>query len=270
MNISNEIISIQDKDYHVNLSDLANVNCSSSFNLNFQPLSSFILSKILFQGDTATIFRGTCEGQTCIIETCNRIPYRLVCREIQYLTTDLGHLENIVKITSYTKNTSLGVVALAYENFDFIPWTTQIPIEYLIPLFATLLATLSKLHHRKYSHGCICRSSIFVSPDFKSMKLGCFHAAVKTNDIVAFTYNHPCSPKGNSVPDARRADLYSAALWFLSYFDEDPHNALEHLETLPIPTEIKEVLLRLTTDEEAERLSGDKASKAILAYLSAI
>ncbi|EAY22601.1 hypothetical protein TVAG_036260 [Trichomonas vaginalis G3] len=264
-NENSEILPIQDKNFHVNLSELSKIKFPVP---SFKPLNTFSISSILYHGDTASIFKGHYDNQVVIIETCTRIPFLLVCREYQYLTQELNQIENIVKIKALTRNTSLGVVSIAYEDIDFVPWSTPIPVDNLIPLFSMLLSTLSKIHHKKFSHGSICRSSIYISPDFKNLTIGCFHAAVKIGDLTALVYNHPCMPKSKNTTDPRKSDLYSAALWFLSYFDEDPHVALEKVDSLPIPPEIISIIHKLTCEDESERISADKASKAIQAFLN--
>ena len=258
------LVPVQDKNFHVNLEMLSSTAYTQP---PFRPLSSFSISSIIYHGDTISLFKGHFEGADAIIETCNRIPFRLVCREIKYLNTDLAQVENIVKIKGCTRNSSLGVVSLAYENFDIIPWPTPIPTELLIPLFSQLLAILSKLHHRHISHGCVCRSSVYVQKDMKSLILGFFHGSVKNGDAAPIIFDTPCSPKKRAT-DPRKDDLYSAALWFLSYFSEDPHEALNKLDKIKIPQEIKSVIKKLTNENEGERISADKASKAILATLN--
>lgn len=253
-------VKLQDSKYHVSLSDLSNVNFVQPA---FRPLNTFSIASLIYHGDTATILKGHYESKPVIIETCNRIPFRLVCRELVYFEQDLKQIENIVKIKAITRNTSLGVISIAYENIDFIPWPTKIPTEKLVPLFATLLKTISQIHAKKFSHGCICRSSIYVTPDFKSITLGCFHAAVKTGDIVAFTYDHPCMPKTKARLDARKDDLYSAAMWFLSFFESNPQDALSHLDKLEIPKEVASVIKKLTAESENDRISAEDAYKAL-------
>ena len=259
-----EFVPVQDKKFRVNLEVLASTSYTQP---PFRPLSSFSISNILMHGDTVSLFHGHFEGAEVLIETCNRIPFRLACREIKYLNTELAQVENIVKIKGCTRNSSLGIVSLAYDNFDLIPWTTKIPTNNLIPLFAQLLGIISKLHHRHISHNCICRSSVYINKEQNAVLLGFFHAAVKTGDVAPLVFMHPCAPK-TPAADSRKDDLYSAALWFLSYFEEDPHKALEKVESYGLPEPIVTVLKKLTAEVEGDRISADKASKAILAFLN--
>lgn len=264
MTEDNKIPRLQDSRYHVNLSNLSNLNYVTP---TFKPLDTFLISSFVYLGDTATISRGKAANAPAIIETCIRVPFRLVCREISYLQDNLNKINNIVKIKTLTRNQALGVVSIAYEDFDFVPWETPIPTDKLIPLFEILLTTLSAIHSLKFSHGCICRSSIFISPDFTKLTLGCFHAAVKSGDIVAFTYDHPCMPQNKSKTDPRKDDVYSAAFWFLSYFNDNPYDALKNIEKLQLPKEIVSVLQQLTAEKENERLDAEKAAQLVSEYL---
>ena len=133
--------SFQDKNFHVNLEQLASTTYSQP---PFRPLSSFSISSLILHGDTVSLFNGHYEGVDAIIETCNRIPFRLVCREIKYLNSELLQVENIVKIKGCTRNSSLGVVSIAYDNFSILPIKNQIPLNNLIPLFSQLLTIISK------------------------------------------------------------------------------------------------------------------------------
>ncbi|OHT01820.1 hypothetical protein TRFO_07382 [Tritrichomonas foetus] len=214
-----DFIQLQDSKVSVNLETLASVNFVAPA---FRQLTDFSISTLIYHGYMSSIFHGKVENTPVIIEACSRIPYRLVCREIKLLN-DLN-INNIVKIAALTRNSSLGIICLAYKLFDFQPWTEIVPQKCLPNLLFSLLTVLSEIHANDIFHGWVCRSSVYVNPDFKSIILGSFHAAAKIGDPAPLIPDHPCAPPKISEEDRRPDDIYSAALWFHHFISRSPKN----------------------------------------------
>lgn len=254
----NEFITLQDDDISMNLESLASVIYISP---EFRALTDFSIISLLFHGNMSSLFTGMLDNKPVIIETCNRIPFRLVCREIKLLK-DL-HIDGIVKFAGCTKNSSLGIVSIAYESFQVQSWTQPIQYDELVPLFYKLLSILSQLHQNKISHSWICRSSIYISPDHKSLTLGSFHAASKPGEPAPFVPNHPCAPKERHRENPMTDDIYSAALWFLSYLTPDPNKILDNLGSIGINNKISRLLTKMINPDGDKRITADKAVRKL-------
>lgn len=251
-----DFVQLQDKKVTVNLEKLVSVNFIQP---TFHPLTDLSISSLIYHGDMSSVFHGKFSNAPVIIETCTRIPFRLVCRELTLLNE--LQINNIVQVAAVTRNASLGIVCIAYKDFPLQKWTEVIPQNHLPQLFASLLNILSQLHSKNVFHGWICRSSIYVSPDFQNLTLGSFHAAAKLGEAAPLIPNHPCSPPTLSETDRRADDIYSAAIWFLSFFTQNPQQAIEQskLNSLPIQPQILDLIKQMTLDKSENRIKAADA-----------
>ena len=252
-----DFVQLQDKKVTVNLETLISVSFVPP---TFHPLTDLTISSLIYHGDMSSLFHGKFLNNPAIIETCTRIPFRLVCRELTLLSE--LNINNIVQVAAVTRNASLGIVSIAYKDFTFQPWTAVIPQNNLPQLLLLLLNILSQIHAKNVFHGWVCRSSIYVSPDFKNLTLGSFHAAAKLGEAAPLIPNHPCSPPTLSETDRRADDVYSAAIWFLSFYTQNPQQAIEQskLSSLPIQPEILDLIKQMTLDKTENRIKASDAS----------
>ena len=257
-----DFIQLQDKKVSINLETLSSINFVSP---NFRPLKDFSISSLIYHGNYSSLFKGKVDNKNVIIETCTRIPFRLVCREIKLLN-DL-EIQNIVKISHLTKNSSLGIISIAYQDFDFQPWTEIVPQKNLPRLLLVLLKTLSELHAKNVFHGWICRSSIFVNPNFKTLTLGSFHAAANINEPAPFIPEHPCAPPNINKTDRRTDDVYSAAMWFLSFYKQDPHALIEKLNSLSFEPELLKLIQSMVDEDPEKRITAQDAVTKLQKFL---
>lgn len=253
-----DFIQLQDTNVSIDLQALASL---SFVHPTFRQLSTFSISSLIYFGNFSSLFRGKVEGNPAIIETCTRIPYIIVCREYQLLN-ELNSINNIVKITHLTRNPSQGIVSISYQPFEFIPWTDTIPNDSLPKLLLILLNILKDLHRNNVFHGWICRSSIYVTPNFESLTLGSFHASGKVGEAIALTPNHPCAPSKPSQNDKRADDIFSAALWFISFYKQNPQEVVAEskIDQIPIDQSLRELLKEMTKEKDDERITAEIAA----------
>lgn len=226
---------MKDEKVCVNLEVLA----STMYNQpSFSPLTDFLLTKMVYHGDMVTLFCGKYKREPAVVEVCNRIPYRIVCREIRYLT-ELAGIPGIPRILGQTKNSSLGIASIAYEWFDFMPYSVSLSLEQILPIFKMLLSTLNKIHHKSLSHRWISRQTVHILKDLSGFFLTSFHCAAKIGDPIPMTIMHPCMSPDPCFSDPRKDDIYSAAEWFLSFFDDKSQ----------IPASIAEIISKMKKAE---------------------
>jgi hypothetical protein len=242
----------------VSLIDLATVTFTPP---PFRPLSDFTILSLIYHGDYSSLFTGLLDSHPVLLETCTRIPFSLVCREIKLLA-DL-RIPNTVKLRGFTKHPSLGVITLAYESVDFQPWTDPIPPDRLPHLLLNLLEILARLHERDLHHSFVCRASVYVSPDFDSLNLGSFHTAGKVGELAPFVVSTSCSPPVRCERDLRRDDVYAAGLWCVSYLADDPRAAAEDLARLEIDKRLRRVLQRIVDPDADARATAEEACAAL-------
>lgn len=255
-----DFVQLQDKKVTVNLETLVSVSFVPPA---FHPLTDLSISSLIYHGDMSSLFHGKFLNNPAIIETCTRIPFRLVCRELTLLNE--LNIKNIVQVSAVARNASLGIISIAYKDFSFQPWTELIPQDHLPQLLLSLLTILSQLHAKNVFHGWICRSSIYVSPDFKDLTLGSFHAASKIGEAAPLIPNHPCSPPSISGTDRRADDVYSAAIWFLSFYTQNPQQTIEQskLDSLSIQPDILDLIKQMTHDKTENRIKASEALKKL-------
>ncbi|KAH0785035.1 CMGC family protein kinase [Histomonas meleagridis] len=246
-----------DKDVNINLELLSNIQYTQPV---FREMEDFSISSLIYHGNMSSLFHGKMNGQEAILEVCTRIPFKLVCREISLLN-ELNNIPNIIKIIGITRNPSMGIITLAYEPFPFLSHIERIPHEKLYNLLISLLFILKKIHKKGICHGWICRSSVMVSPDFSRVVLSSFHSAAKIDSQRPLTPNSICSPEDKCEKDPRKDDIYSAALWFLSFFKDDPKVALKQIDSLPIEQNLIKVIKLMTTSDLEKRITADIAIK---------
>ena len=242
----------------MNLELLSNVQYTQP---EFQELSDFSISSLIYHGNMSSLFHGKMNGEDAIIEICTRIPFKLVCREISLLNE--LNIPNIVKIIGITRNPSMGIISLAYEPFLFQSHIETIPTEKLPNLLISLLLVLKQVHKKHISHGWICRSSVMVSPDYSHITLASFHAAAKIDGQRPLISNSSCSPEKRCDEDPRKDDIYSAALWFLSFYKENPKSALKQIKSLPIEQKLRKVIKLMTDDNFEKRITASVAVKCL-------
>ena len=131
----NNFITLEDQNYQVNLEVLSTVAYVPPI---FRPLGDFLITELIYQGDASSIFRGKLDETPVIIETCTRIPFRLVCKEIKMIKE--LKISNVVKIKACTRNPSLGIISIAYEPIEFQKWPLPIPTNCLLPLFQNIFS----------------------------------------------------------------------------------------------------------------------------------
>jgi hypothetical protein len=243
------ILDKEDRSVSVNLEALSSVG----FQLPaFRAPTDFSIRALIAHGDTASLFLGSFDGQAVFLEPCTRIPFRLVCREISLLAS--LNIRQLMCPSACTRHPSLGVVTLAYLYFDFVPWTEQIPPQYLHGLLQQLLRILGDLHRENVHHSWVCRSSIFVTTDYQTVVLGSSHAAAKIGEAAPFVPTTPCSPPQRNDEDRRTDDVYAAGMWFLSFFGGDTRTAVEEL-----PPPVREVLVRMIDPDPRKRPTSSDA-----------
>jgi hypothetical protein len=245
------ILEKEDRSVSVDLEPLSSVK----FQLPaFRAPTDFSIRALIALGDTAAIFLGSHNGDAVFLESCTRVPFRLVCREISLLSS--LRIPQLMCPSACTRHPSLGVVTLAYPYFDFVPWTEQIPPRQLPALFRQLLRILSALHEQSVSHSWVCRSSIFVTTDYQTLVLGSSHAAARIGEAAPFVPTTPCSPPRRHDEDRRADDVYSAAMWYLLFLGGDPRAAADEL-----PPRARAVLLRMVdADPRARPTASDALS----------
>ena len=255
-----DFVQLQDTKVTINLEKLASVGFVPP---SFHPLTDLSISSLIYHGNMSSLFQGKFSNTPVIIETCTRIPFRLVCRELALLNE--LKINNIIQVSAVTRNSSLGIICIAYKSFPFQPWTEVIPTNFLPKLLLSLLNILSQLNAKNVYHGWICRSSIYVSPDFQSLILGSFHAAAKLGEVSPLIPNHPCSPPTSYEEDQRVDDVYSAAIWFLSFFIQNPQQAIEQskLDSLSIQPEILDLIKQMTEEKPEKRIKSADAVKKL-------
>jgi hypothetical protein len=254
---------LDDKSLAVSLKDLASINIPPP---QLRPLSDFSILSVVYQGDLSSLFRGTFTSLPALIETCTRIPYTLVCREVKLLS-ELD-IPGIVRIEGVTKNRSLGIVTLAYRPFDFQPWTEPIPPEQLGVLLLSLLKIVAQLHAREIHHSWICRSSVYVSRDLRQVTLGSFHAACRISEPQTFVPRTSCSPQTLSKGDRRPDDVYSAGMWCLSYLTEDIEAAMQDWHNFSCDKKLKGVLRKMVKENPVERVTAEEACALLREFVA--
>jgi hypothetical protein len=238
------------------LKDLAAVTFTAP---QFRPLTDFAIRSLIYQGDYSALFNGLLDGRFALLETCARIPYSLVCREVKLLN-DL-RIPGTISIIAVAKQPSVGVITLAYDPVMFRPWTDPIPVDCLPLLLLRLLEIVARLHEREVHHSFICRSSVYVSHDLDTVTLGAFHAAGKVGEPAPFVPTTSCSPPVRAERDRRPDDVYAAGAWCLSYVTEDVREV--NWEGLTIDKRLRRVLQKMVIAEAGARITAQEACAAL-------
>lgn len=227
------------------------------------PLSDFSLVSLLSHSNYSTIFSGKHSGAECVLETCDRIPYRIVCSEIALLN-ELSDVADIVRVIGATKNDSLGVVSIAYSPFCAKRSMQSVSAEGNAPiaLLVELLSILKHLHRRNVFHGWVCDASVMIKEEGDGVVLAGFHSAGKVGDKRPFCLRYPGMPEQLCQEDPRKDDVYAAAVWFLSFYTK-PENALSELKELPIEKKMKKIIRLMTSQDIEKRISASVAIKCI-------
>ena len=249
---------LQDGKVVVNLEVLASVPFTPPV---FKSPSSFAIKDLVYLGDMSSIFSGTFDGEPALIETCTRIPFRVVCRELKIIA-DLES-PGLLEVLGTMKNPSLGVISIAYRNFPFILANENVPHEKLPRLFLSLLKTLAQIHEKNIAHNWICRTSVYIDTSMETVKLGSMHAATPIDTPEPLIPIHPCAPKTRADGDRRPDDVYSAALWFLSFYLDDPSLALETLDELKLDDNLKTLVRKMTTATPSDRITAEDAANEL-------
>ena len=225
--------------------------------------TDFSLVSIISHRDFSTIFNGIYQGEACIIESCNRIPYRIVCKTISLLN-ELNDIPNIVKLIAVTKSDSLGVVSLGYYPFNTKCMMQDIDIEKgtHISLLLDLLKILKQLHKKEVFHGWICKESVMIKEKIDGVILTGFYSAGKVGDKRPFYLKYKGMPENQCHEDPRKDDVYGAAIWFLSFYTK-PENALDKIKSLPIEKKLKNVIRLMTSPNFEKRITASVAIKCI-------
>lgn len=256
---SSNWVELQDESVTVSLESLASVKFTHP---TLSPPKTFAIRGLLGLGDMSSIFLGDFENTPAILEVCTRIPYVLVCRELAILN-ELGY-RGTLKVRGAMKNPSLGVITIAYEHFDFKNWTEDIPSDKLLKLLLNLLKILKNMHKKKIAHNWICRQSVYVSTDLETVKLGLFHAAARVGEPTPLVPRHQCAPPNRNEGDGRPDDIYSAALWYLSFIKSDKSElSVQNLDTIGLSEPVKQLIERMVVANPAERISADDAVKLL-------
>ena len=253
----NEYISMEDNKFEIDLESLAMINYPSP---NFCPLTDLSIIDLIYHGDLISFFSGKYLNENILIETCNRIPYRLACREYKILTEFLN-VDSIVKVKCITRNPSLGFVAFGYQWFDFIPKNQEIPFEKLPILFNSLLNTISKLHQKNIIHNWICRSTVHILSKYDSIILSSFHSAFKIGEPSPLTVFHKCHSLNLNHLELKKGDVYSCAKWYLSFYN------FKSIDEIEIPLKIKNLLKKMLNSNIDERCTIDQALEKLNKFL---
>ena len=250
---------LQDKNYTIDLQTLSNVKYSTP---QFNKLEDFLLTELIYHGDTTTLFSGSFLGEPALVEVCTRIPFRVVCREIDILS-DLKATDGIIKVKGCTRNPSIGVVTLALEPFDFRQWWHPIKINDAFRLFRDLLRIVTELHAKNYFHGWICRSSVFVAEDLSHVTLGFFHAAAKVGKPAPIVFRRLGPIGERRADDPRQEDVYDAALWFLSFLDGEPLRVLYEIHSTDLPPPLIALIESMGSSDPMNRPPAHQCLEAL-------
>ena len=252
------VCELQDANVLVNLEVLASVQFTRPV---FKSSSSFAIKDLVYLGDMSSVFAGTFSGEPALIETCTRIPFRVVCRELKLLSS--LEMPGLLEVLGTMKNASLGVVTIAYKSFEFVRANEPIPLEKLPQVWLALLRTVAELHGKNVAHNWICRSSVYVNADLSGVKLGSMHAAALVGEPAPLVPVHPCAPARRAEGDRRPDDVFSAALWFLSFHSDDPKLALENLDDMKIGKRMKKLVKKMTCEAPEERVTAEDAANEL-------
>lgn len=257
MTSDNVIMKIEDDNYSVDLRFLSVVNYPF---LQFNDLTDFSISQMIYRGETVTLFSGHFLKQKAIIETCNRVPFKLVCREINILNK-LSKVNGVVNVLGFTKNSSLGIVTLAYKYIEITPYTIAIPQDKLLRLFESLVSIVAKLHKNRIVHHWICKSSVYVDKSFSNITLGCFHAAHIIGEPAPLVIHTQYCPR-KAFSDETKTDLYMCAMWYLSYRADDKiENPLDLINSLDLDSRLEDVLKDMISG--SSNITAEKVVNAI-------
>jgi serine/threonine protein kinase len=247
-------VEMEDKKVKVDLSVLASVTFVPP---QFRPTADFTIKSLLYHGDLSSLFSGTLEGRPVVIETCSRVPFRLVCRELKLLS-ELAH-PGIVKVVGVCRKPTLGVVNIAYADMDFVPWPEPIPWGHVPRLLLALMRTVDHIHQKNIFHSWICRSSVYISRDLDSVKLGAFHAACRIGELCPLVPLHSCAPVERiAEADRRPDDVYSAGMWCVSLF-----GGVDDWESAEVDQRFRKIVEKMIVEDPAARITAGAACQKL-------
>lgn len=156
--------------FSIDLKKLSTVNYQAPA---FSPLTDFLITENLIFEDATSLFKGNFQSNPVIIETCNRVPFRVACREIQILIS-LNSIQNVLHLVGQTRHPSLGIVTFAFQDIQLAPIPTRLSLNESLHCFASLLSVLHEIHQKGISHNAICHRSVLIQANKTSIVLGFF------------------------------------------------------------------------------------------------